>query len=249
MVNPFICGSSSFSRQLEREDEDEKSRCSTPRKISPKKSRKSSLSRSKDDKNPYAKRGLDKFSALLAELEDTKQKIYTQIPSDDISLVRFTYSDTDHVKPIVVRVRDKKQENKLKNEEKEENKSVIKLPTSINEAKRGAKGDLKKCFSFKIDIWKPSFYLPAFLILILVFLALFGRSFAILCTSIGWYLLPTIKKRSLKAKRKGKKEYTRKASDKKITVNDWLSSPNTVLTEAPIADVSPPRRGCHRKRL
>ncbi|KAL7175643.1 hypothetical protein ACSBR2_029274 [Camellia fascicularis] len=83
MVKSFICGTGSFQHQIE-EDDEPSSPCSIPRK-----QRKSNLCKSKDSKNnnPYSDLRLDKFSALLAELESKRQKIYTQVGSEAISSV------------------------------------------------------------------------------------------------------------------------------------------------------------------
>ncbi|GAB2293849.1 hypothetical protein Dimus_028060 [Dionaea muscipula] len=57
----------------------------------------------KINKNPYAELGREKFSALVVELQEKKQKILSQMGNDSGSLVRFTYSDEDNkLKPIVV---------------------------------------------------------------------------------------------------------------------------------------------------
>ncbi|GLT26228.1 hypothetical protein SLA2020_013100 [Shorea laevis] len=80
MLKPLICGTGGFQRE-----DDELSSCSLSPKSSPvstpRKSKRSNLRKShnRDSKNPYSSRGLDKFSAVLAELEEKKQKIYSQI--------------------------------------------------------------------------------------------------------------------------------------------------------------------------
>ncbi|GMP80857.1 hypothetical protein CsSME_00035802 [Camellia sinensis var. sinensis] len=253
MVKSFICGTGSFKHQIEEEDEP-CSPCSTPRK-----QRKSNLCKSKDSKNnnPYSDLGLDKFSALLAELESKRQKIYTQVGSEGISFVRFSYSNTNDCKPIVVRVREKQQQEEEKNnihmnkdiEPTAHNPEVDKPSTSGNELGDQKIMKKKKSFPWKLNMGmlrRPSFYLPAVIILILLFLAVFGRSFAILCTSLGWYLVPIINGTSsnFNNRPRKKKVYARRASEKKI-VNDGLSSPKSVITGA-MNDLSSPRCG-HRR--
>ncbi|KAK4351639.1 hypothetical protein RND71_030952 [Anisodus tanguticus] len=70
----------------------------------------------KKKKNPYAERGLEKFSKLLADIEDKKQNIYTQMgcDHDDISLVRFVFTNSNECKPIVVMLKNKETTNEIK---------------------------------------------------------------------------------------------------------------------------------------
>lgn len=209
MFSPLICGS--FQDQEEDDFEFLRS-CSQAKKPSRKPTRWHSFGgRNKDNnnnKNPYAGRGLDKFSALLAELDSKRQKIYTQKGSEDISLLGFVYSNSDDYKPIVVRL--KKQPDKAKLDKKEENKSKTEATDNKVAMIEQPKGDVKlsriesdiktspKNISLVWDRikWKnlrrPGYYVPVIIILILVFLAIFGRSFAILCTTLGWYFIPTI---------------------------------------------------------
>ena len=225
MLNPFICGTGTFNK----EEEVDNSPCSSPRKSS---------RRKYNNKNPYSTRGLDKFSALLSDLDEKRQKIYSQVGSESISLVRFVYSNSNDCVPIVVKLRDKK-EDKTKNFRyvKDNNhvsathtnsEAVDKVPVenntaSLEEVKQprleisNEKTKIKKRFSWnmKLDNWRrPSYYLPVIIILILFFMALFGRSFAILCTSIGWYVVPTLKDSSNTTSSTTKKKiYVRRMSE------------------------------------
>ncbi|KAH7523734.1 uncharacterized protein LOC107433718 [Ziziphus jujuba] len=253
MLIPFICGT------LHHEEEDDhtmsSSACSTP-----KKSRKNGLF-SKNKDNPYSSRGLDKFSALLADLEEKRQKIYAESGAQDISLVRFVYKNSNDCVPIVIKLKDKKDE-KTMTEEQHATEQVLpddKFPIETSMAvKEENQSKLesdkytknKRSFSWnntKFAGWKwnrPSFYLPVFVILILLFLALFGRSIAILCTSIGWYMVPTLKESSDRRRSMKKKEYVRKLSQPKMKT-DGLSSPKTNRSEG-VKDKSPRQHG-HRK--
>ncbi|OMO64483.1 hypothetical protein CCACVL1_21724 [Corchorus capsularis] len=268
MFQPFICGSSSLNH--EEEDDDNNLVCSSP-VSTPRKSGRNSFCKShnnKNNKNPYSNRGLDKFSALLAELEEKRQKIYSQTGSQD-TFVRFVYKNSTECVPIVVKVKDKKEEeNKKKfaddttkdhrtetnvvSEEKvmdkhpietlNEGKEVIKkILQSVNEEADVKKN--KKRFSWKKELQKwrrPSYYLPAFVILILLFLMFFGRSVTILFTCIGWYIVPIIQGESSGNVRrmKKKKNYGRKLSESKL-VNEGFSSPRSKQ--------SSPARDHHRK--
>lgn len=234
----FICGS------FANEEDDFVANWSyppTPQKKLTKR-RHSFCSRSnKDNKNPYSSRGLDKFEALLADLDGKRQKIYTQKGSEDISLVRFVYSNSNDVKPIVVKIKDhKKQDKEKENQHKLENtkttlsslehavdggnrktagsgKVVQQAKQSIDYKKMISVDQLRKKFG---EWWRPWYSLPLFVILILVFLVFFGRSFAILCTSLGWYMVPSINgtfDSTKRTKKIMKKEYSRKVSDKIIS--------------------------------
>ncbi|KAK8260402.1 hypothetical protein E1A91_D13G119500v1 [Gossypium mustelinum] len=96
MIYPFLCGT------LHHQQEDDGIWSSSP-VCSPRKSK-----RKKDTKNPYSTRGLDQFSALLAELEEKRQKIYSQTGSQ--SMVRFVYKNSNDCVPVVVNLKDKKEE-------------------------------------------------------------------------------------------------------------------------------------------
>ncbi|XP_057794352.1 uncharacterized protein LOC131010705 [Salvia miltiorrhiza] len=243
----FICGSGSFSNQDDGDHEAYASPCSTP-----KRSRRSTsfcklMGRDSGSKNPYADRGLDKFYALLADLDDKKQKIYTQKGSEDISFVRFVYAnDSDSVKPIVVKVKEKNPPKSAKNLNEQrsfksaadQNGGADAAPPPAGEAKSEKtmkkKRSLRCKESFKLeDLKHPHFYFPVMVVLILLFLAIYGRSFAILCTSIGWYLAPTIAGGSGAAavaserKPKRKKEYVRKKSE--VVHSEGPSSPKSVI--------------------
>ncbi|KAE8670215.1 ZCW7 isoform 1 [Hibiscus syriacus] len=199
MFQPFFCGA------FDHEDKDDRKK---PRRNSFFKSK----GRKKDDRNPYADLGLDKFSALLAELEEKKQKIYSQTGSQDISLVRFRFKNSTDIVPIVVKIKDKKEEAKNKIvdcnttrdhseifdkhpvQDSVEGKQVIKkIPSGLQsfiDQKRK-----KKSFSWNLELHqrrRPSYYVPAILVLILLLLVFFGRSVSILFTCIAWYTAPSI---------------------------------------------------------
>ncbi|XP_009796021.1 uncharacterized protein [Nicotiana sylvestris] len=248
MVNPFICGS--FHHQDE-DDMENLSPCSTPKRSKKNLSR----TRSSNKNNPYSDRGLDKFSALLADLEDKKQRIYSQIGPDDISFVRFVFSNSNDVKPIVVKLKDKKQTTNDHDSKQTTEKIQSQATDETNEGKElqvDSKRRLKRSISWKFkleNLKKPLFYLPMTIILILVFLAIYGRSFAIMCTSIGWYIIPTIRggnsSSSTKTKRpKKKKEYVRRFSEKTV-VSERSTSPTSVMN-GPSDKLPPTGKHCRR---
>ncbi|XWS24105.1 hypothetical protein CRYUN_Cryun28dG0072500 [Craigia yunnanensis] len=236
MFQPFICGA--FNHQEEDDHELWSSPSSTPRK-----SRRNSFCKShnKDNKNPYSNRGLDQFSALLAELEEERQKIYSQTGSQDISFVRFMYKNSTDCVPIVVKLKDKKEEEKKKPvdtkdhqpgmnidsevlgkhpiEILDEGKEVIKKISRLQSVSEKTEKK-KKSFSWNMEFQKwrrPSYYLPAFLVLILLLLVFFGRSVSILFTCMGWYIVPTIQGESSNKVRRSmkKKDYVRKSNENK----------------------------------
>ncbi|KAF3659752.1 putative A-kinase anchor protein 17A-like [Capsicum annuum] len=237
MFHHFICGSGNFHHQEDEDDDVETfTPCSTPKRSS----KRSSLLRNKNSRyNPYADRGLDKFSTLLTNLEDKKQKIYTQMGSEDISLVRFVFSKSNSIKPIIVKLKDKNQTSSSdtdddkqiikKNSEFVDKKIIHEISNNISEEQK-AKYKRRKLFrNLKLSNFKkPAYYMPLAIILILVFLAIYGRCFAILCTSIGWYIIPIIKASSRRTKRK----YAKKLSEKKITFCEGTIFPRSVMDGA-----------------
>lgn len=208
MLNPFVCGT------FNQEDEDELCRAnpdSSPRRY-----------KRKDSKNnPYSTRGLDKFSALLSDLNDKRQKIYSQMNPHDISFVRFVHSNKDDFVPIVVKVKNKSQELKVvkprnlspkSTEKKSSPESSIVAMEERNQPKKRISWNMKN-----IEMEKPLFYLPFVVIMILVLLTVFGRTAAIIFTCILWYVIPTLK--DIKARNAmKKKDYVRGLSEKKMDV-------------------------------
>ncbi|KAG6608423.1 hypothetical protein SDJN02_01391, partial [Cucurbita argyrosperma subsp. argyrosperma] len=79
----------------------------------PRKTRNGLKPHSKDKKNPYSDRGLDKFSALLTDLEQKRKQIYAQTDPENIVLVRFAYKNSDECVPVVVKQKEKKEEKRV----------------------------------------------------------------------------------------------------------------------------------------
>ncbi|XP_038990691.1 uncharacterized protein LOC120113692 [Hibiscus syriacus] len=200
MFYPFLCGA--FHHQEEEEEEEGNGIWSTSPARSPRKSK-----RKKDTKNPYSTRGLDQFSALLAELEEKRQKIYSQTGSQ--SLVRFVYNKSNDCVPVVINLQDNNNPIMVKTKVQTPSESDKNIDVKSKKRK-------KKRFSWK-NLRKPSYYIPVIVILILLFLMFVGRSVAILCTCVGWYIVPTINgegsnmRRSMK-----KKDYVRRESGNKL---------------------------------
>ncbi|OWM70757.1 hypothetical protein CDL15_Pgr014430 [Punica granatum] len=244
MLSPFTCGT--FHSE---DDQDElgfvgagpTSPSSTPRRSF---ARRATICKThnKHNKNPYSTRGLDKFEALLADLEEKKKEIYTQNDRSDISFVRFAYTSSNDCVPIVVKLKDKdsqsrspprgdeatKDKHGTHHPENSHQSTAVKAVSSEPKAPGTNKkaGDKMKGLSWRslnLDQWRrPSYYMPAAIILILVFLLFFGRSVAILCTSIGWYMVPTLRggsSGSQKATKSGKKkELARRSSENRIVI-------------------------------
>ena len=262
MLKLLICGSPlqpSDHQDQYRDDHDEapmSHSAGVSPSSTPKRSRKPVFCRSHNnkDKNPYAARGLDKFSELLADLEEKRQKIYAQTDgSEDISFVRFVYKNSNDLVPIVVKMKENKKEEKTnkssgtgngdlvkqkqstQNSEISHDKFPIETSVAVNEVKKSqgseqsSKITKKSLLSWKMvefdRLRRPSYYLPVVVILILIFLDVFGRSVAILCTSIGWYVVPTLKDNSSRKRTAvKKKDYVKKLSERKM-VTEGASSP------------------------
>ncbi|PIN12438.1 hypothetical protein CDL12_14950 [Handroanthus impetiginosus] len=156
----------------------------------------------KTEKNPYADRGLDKFSTLLAELEHKRQRIYAQMGSDDISSVRFVYpGDSKKAKPIVVKFKNK---NKNFLRHSEADKSSDEIPESTEMV-------VKQELENRYGKWNGIFgyCLGVIIVVMLVLLVIYGRVFAIIWATIGWYLVPMVVGRS----RIGGKKRKRKVNE------------------------------------
>ncbi|CAI9116011.1 OLC1v1017047C1 [Oldenlandia corymbosa var. corymbosa] len=185
------CRSYSFSSSTKRKDESKKTK--------------------QKKKNPYANQGLDKFAALLAELEAKKQKIYMQKGSGDISLVYFTYTNSDELQPFIVKVKKpqpqqqqpQKQQPNPNNKEKEM-KPIAQVAAINKKDEEEAQRQKKEVTTQIRKITKKSFklrngdlrhifgFFPMTIILILLLLCLSGRSFAIICVTVAWYLVPML---------------------------------------------------------
>lgn len=220
MLSPFFCG----TVQPENDDDD------GTMKTSPSSTRSFTKRQSfcRTHKNPYSSQGLDKFEALLANLEEKKKQIYTQLDPNDIALVRFAYTSSNNCVPIVVKSKDNKNVNAyLKSPPREDlmPKAAEPMRQQRNEEAE-IDTDHKKTSSsyawrFSFDQWrKPSYYMPAAIMLIMVLLMFFGRSISILCTSIGWYMIPMLRRPNDSSGKKMKK----KARENGVVQRDGLHS-------------------------
>lgn len=222
MLNLLICGSGGSTFHHE-EDPWSNSPCSSPTKA------RKSKSHTKNNKNPYSTRGLEKFSALLNDLEEKRNKIYSRVDARDISMVRFVYSSSNDWVPIVVKSKNIKEDQTKTMDGKKGQETPFEIPDADSkEATQPEIMELKEkrkkkrvVWNMKLDRWRrPSYYLPAIIILILLLLTMFGRSFAILCTCLGWYIVPSLKESSSTERSTKKKDYVRKLSEKKMPIKE-----------------------------
>ncbi|KAL3514371.1 hypothetical protein ACH5RR_027088 [Cinchona calisaya] len=229
MCSPFSCGS--FKNQERDDFEELLSPCTIPR-------RSRSSRNHRDSKNPYANQGLERFYALLAQLEDKKKKIYIQKGSERISFIYFTNSNSDDWKPVIVKLKKKEITDTKYNAQHKHKHTIEAAPSSIVVDQVGQPKEemiIRRLSKTKSKNWSHHIfgYLPVTIILILLFLAMYGRSFAILCTTFGWYLVPmTMKEKSSSSDRpKKKNEHVRRLSQRNM-VNDEASasSPTGVLS-------------------
>lgn len=193
----MFCGAGSFKTL---DDDTFKELPGTPRQ----KKRKSACKN-----NPYASRGLDKFSTVLSELESRKEKIIATTGSDDHVLVRFKHTESNDWVPIVVRLPEKKGDPaNIKGSDKDHHRKTVSMPTSPRPLPVQAKDEAKvtvvkdtdkkektkrgifSCIS--LNRMNPCSYWPWAIVIVLVSLVFFGRVFAVCCTSIWWYLVPTL---------------------------------------------------------
>ncbi|EMS67662.1 hypothetical protein TRIUR3_23478 [Triticum urartu] len=201
--------------------------------------------------NPYASRGLDKFSMVLAELESRREKVLRRVDGGDHVMVRFVQSETKGWVPIVVKL--PAEEPAAKAEPKKKCKFKLAVsptppPTQPPSPRTGATsprgGDDAAI--------RPSQYWPFVAMLLLVSLVVFGRMFAICCTSIWWYLVPILNGEDGGPRSMGKtgRHLGKKASDKKIGEKiTWASLPPSHGKKGSSGDhevISP--RGSHGKK-
>ncbi|KAK4277402.1 hypothetical protein QN277_015406 [Acacia crassicarpa] len=235
MLKTFTCGT------FHNEEDDEAFYKSFDFSASPRSRRSKTHGKSSKNNNPYSSCGRDKFSALLADLEERRQKIYSQTTNPhDISLVRFVYTETDDFAPVVVKAKNRDL-RKHKSEELKKlrpaaaviseavvdnNKAAIKYrggAAEFSKRRSNAESGRRKAEKTRVtwNTWRrPSVYLPLVMVLILVFLIVFGRSAATLCTFIVWYIVPILStsntESSKSSKSAKKKEYVRAVSEKKM---------------------------------
>lgn len=183
----FICGRKSFSNKERDKDGSYTSPHSTPKRSKNSKSRSKLKGNVSQKKNPYAERGLDEFYKLLADIEEKKQKIYSQIGVEEISFIRFVYSDSsEHIRPIVVRVKNKNSDALSSNHvEKAETQPEGEVDDQNEE--NGTSEEKKKDAMKKFN--RRYYCFSVMVVFVLLFLAIYGRSFAILCATIMWYVV------------------------------------------------------------
>ncbi|CAF2075482.1 hypothetical protein Bca4012_089562 [Brassica carinata] len=200
---------------------------------SPRKSRKAS-------KNPYSNRGLDKFSELLSELDEKRQIIYSKkVDSSGPPLVRFVFTSSGECVPVVIK---SSYLHKQKNTKDVAASAAAKVKTVVNESKteetKKTEPETEEKQSCVLNenlkkITRPNRFFPVTVILVLVFLVFFGRSVAIMCTCIAWYLVPTIKEQR---GNRGSSSYAMKKKDfaRKLSIEDRASfNPRTVRNLSP----------------
>ncbi|XP_010942772.1 uncharacterized protein [Elaeis guineensis] len=262
----MFCGTGSFKRI----DEEPRAPGSAPG--SPKGSKK------KANKNPYSTRGLDKFSTVLAELEARREKIMAKVGRDGVSMVRFMYSNSQDWVPIIVKLREDAKQEKTKRDDAKKLKPLPlppSQPTSevgeessaplvrsrdgkevVKEAEPATERKVKKCFTWGAKEgevgfwrWRPSYYWPLVIVLILVCLVMFGRVFAICCTSIWWYLVPTMRRGSGNVRRSmKKKDYGRRLSDKRLGTSFGVAPSSQAKNVGGAQEMSSPRAYRNGKR-
>ncbi|XP_018680501.2 uncharacterized protein LOC135608700 [Musa acuminata AAA Group] len=184
----------------------------------------------KADKNPYSTRGLDKFAAVLADLENRRAKIMANAgPQDASTSVWFMYSESSECVPILLRHNDHMSRQPMPpavaHAADEDLKEVIPLVGSkdekevIKEMVAVSEREVKKRWSWRD--WRPSYYWPLVMVTVLILfcLLMFGRVFAICCTSIWWYMVPTMQGEGKAQRRRVKrKKDDRRMSEKSLVV-------------------------------
>ena len=253
----ICCSTSHSSDHQDRDHKDKAPSAGASLTSTLKRSRKAafcSRSHKNKDKNPYATRGLDKFSELLADLEEKRKKIYAQTADlEDISVIRFVSRNSNDLVPILVKLRDNTKEEKtnkssgtgsgdiVKEKQSRQNSNIshdkfhaetsiaMKEVEKLQGSEQSSNSTKRSFLSWKMvefdRLRRPPYYLPVVLILVLILLAAFGRSFVILCTVIAWYVIPTLKDNSSRERPVVKKKvYAKKLSQRNL-VSEGVSSP------------------------
>ncbi|OAY81321.1 hypothetical protein ACMD2_18305 [Ananas comosus] len=209
----MFCGTSSF-KHIDGDDP------RAPVATSPKGSKKKA-----GNKNPYSTRGLDKFSAVLLDLESQRQKIMARAGSQGVAMVQFMYKSTNDWIPVVVRLRNRQdEESRVSGAQKLAPASpTLAGDGGAGEAAGGAKAvakeERKGNKGFAWGGWRESHSWMLVVVVMLVCIVVFGRVFAICCTSICWYLVPSLKGGSGMNERRfkmGREQHARRLSDKRL---------------------------------
>ncbi|XP_066381242.1 uncharacterized protein [Miscanthus floridulus] len=228
--------------------------------------------------NPYASRGLDKFSVVLSELESKREKILRRVGSDvdaDHLMVRFVQSEKKGWVPIVVKLPHEEEQQAADGAKKKQSKQASKPasqsstpptePSSPKEdpvavqakatvppAKKSKAGGVRWSWAWGRKMMRPCHYWPLAMTLLLLCLVVFGRVFAICCTSIWWYLLPILSgEEALSTGRspatKPRKDVSFKAGDK-LAVAPPNSHGKRSSSAGAAHEMISPRSHAHRKK-
>ncbi|URE01206.1 GDSL-like Lipase/Acylhydrolase [Musa troglodytarum] len=156
-------------------------------------------SKKKASKNPYSTRGLDKFSTVLGDLEARRRKIMEKAgPQGAVSMVKFMYSNSTDWIPVVVRRRDRQDDDAkvpIVSGGVEEAAPAMGRAKAVPEEKvksRLAWGAAEEVKGWVRRNWRGSYYWPLVVLVALVCLVMFGRVFAICCMLVWWYLMPVV---------------------------------------------------------
>ena len=156
-------------------------------------------------------------------------------------MVRFVYSSSNDCIPLIVKVKDQKQDkpkissaNDIKdnpiarNNDQGLDKLPIEAPVEVKQVEQPRSETAKKTekksstCNVKLHRWRrPNYYMPVALILILLLLVLFGRSVAILLISLAWYIVPGLSTKQPTQK----KDYVRRLSEPKMMITHGIPSP------------------------
>lgn len=188
------------------------------------------------EKNPYANRGLDQFKMVLEDLQARKEKIMAQVGASDPFLVRFAQENLRDWVPIIIKLREPNQQklDAVIGDNQPPQRSLVAVQKSpvgssatkevapthaagVPDGRKEKRSSLGVKNNFMVmNMRRPSNYWPVVVILILLCLVMFGRSFAIMCTSICWYLVPTSRVGNVNLRRTMKKNYGRRLSEKHV---------------------------------
>ncbi|KAJ1291648.1 hypothetical protein BS78_02G331800 [Paspalum vaginatum] len=233
--------------------------------------------KTKGKDNPYASRGLDKFSTVLSELESKRERILRRVGPDidaDRLMVRFVQSEAKGWVPIVVKL--PPEEEQAAADAKKRSQSKPGKPTSrpstpptepaspkeapagakhvapppaaqavaVAPAKRSKTRGVRWSWAWGRKVVRPCHYWPLAMALLLLSLVVFGRVFAICCTSIWWYLLPILSGEEALGATKARKDVGNKVAGG----GDKPAAHGKRNSSGAAHEVISPRSHAHRKK-
>lgn len=187
----MFCGTRSFSHVDWDDGSPGSKTLSQSLSVAKKKRRKKQSSK----QNPYSTTGLDRFEKILQELDKQKEKVMLRSKSFGDATVRFTYKmGSEDWIPIIIRKKEAEEEVNEKARRRtttEANVVPKRLEVMPSLKVRESKGVLVN--KTRVVGREPRSWCWLLVIVLILGLLMFGRSFAICWTTMLWYLVPMVR--------------------------------------------------------